>query len=219
MPAVLFGSISTLADTSELQRDAFNRAFARHGLDWNWSREEYAHLLESSGGRQRITEQADRAGVDVDADAVHATKSELFQDSLRSEPLTPRPGVVETIEAATRSGVKLGLVTTTSPDNVDALLAGLAPGLSREVFDVVVDSSTVDEAKPDPAAYRHALSVLGEEPGSCVAIEDNLGGVASATAAGLECIAFPNANTGGHDFPVDRTDRLADTQIVDRVTR
>jgi hypothetical protein len=33
---ILFGSISTVADTSELQREAFNAAFAEHGLDWRW---------------------------------------------------------------------------------------------------------------------------------------------------------------------------------------
>ena len=32
---------------------------------------------------------------------------------------------VETIEAAQREGLKLGLVTTTSPDNVDALVTAL----------------------------------------------------------------------------------------------
>ncbi|GAA4544890.1 HAD-IA family hydrolase [Pseudonocardia xishanensis] len=218
MPAVLFGSISTLADTSELQRDAFNRAFAQHGLDWSWSRDEYATLLESSGGRQRIADQAERAGVEVDADAVHRTKSELFQQTLATAALTPRPGVVETVEAARSAGVRVGLVTTTSPENVEALLTGLK--LDRENFDLVVDNTTVDEVKPDPAAYRHALSVLGEEPGACVAIEDNRGGVESATAAGLACIAFPNANTEGHDFPAatGRVDRLDAGDLVDRVS-
>ena len=40
MPAILFGSISTVADTSELQREAFNQAFAEHGLDWRWDRDD-----------------------------------------------------------------------------------------------------------------------------------------------------------------------------------
>ena len=51
MPAVLFGSIGALADTSELQREAFNEAFDAHGLDWNWSRDEYRALL--AGQRRR----------------------------------------------------------------------------------------------------------------------------------------------------------------------
>jgi hypothetical protein len=52
--ALLFGSISTVADTSELQRAAFNRAFAEHGLDWTWDRDDYRAMLATSGGRSRI---------------------------------------------------------------------------------------------------------------------------------------------------------------------
>ncbi len=36
--------------------------------------------------------------------------------------------------------------------------------------------------------------------GTAVAIEDNVGGVAAAAAAGVACIAFPNENTAGDDF-------------------
>jgi hypothetical protein len=54
MSAVLFGSISTLADTSELQRRAFNEAFVASGLDWNWSRDDYTAMLDSNGGAERI---------------------------------------------------------------------------------------------------------------------------------------------------------------------
>ena len=32
--AVLFGSIGTLAETSDLQRNAFNEAFKISGLNW-----------------------------------------------------------------------------------------------------------------------------------------------------------------------------------------
>ena len=33
MRALIFGSIGVLVETSELQRQAYNRAFAEHGLD------------------------------------------------------------------------------------------------------------------------------------------------------------------------------------------
>ncbi|MET0929093.1 MAG: hypothetical protein ABWX74_06215, partial [Aeromicrobium sp.] len=82
MSAILFGSISTLADTSELQRRAFNEAFSAHGLDWTWERDDYVGMLGSNGGAGRIAEYATSKGVDVDADAVHATKSQIFQDLL-----------------------------------------------------------------------------------------------------------------------------------------
>lgn len=200
MTTILFGSISTLADTSELQRDAFNRAFAEHGLDWSWDREEYRDLLRGNGGARRIADVASERGEQVDADAVHATKSSLFQQSLTETFPSARPGVVETITDARDRGDKVGLVTTTTPENVAALLAALAPELGEDAFDLVLDLTDVAETKPDPAVYRLAVERLGVQVGDCVAVEDNTGGVESATAAGIPCLAFPNENTAGHDF-------------------
>lgn len=199
MPALFFGSISTLADTSEVQRAAFNEAFASHGLDWSWDQEEYRKQLEGNGGQARIADYAEARGEVVDAAAVHAMKSELFQAHLREAGASPRDGVAETIEAARSQGLKVALVTTTSPDNVRALLDAI-PGLGADDFDLVVDTTHVEESKPHPAAYSFALQTLGEDAGSCVAVEDNVGGVRSALDAGVRCIAFPNTNTAAHDF-------------------
>ncbi|ROR93031.1 HAD family hydrolase [Nocardioides aurantiacus] len=214
MAAILFGSISSVADTSELQRESFNEAFAQHGLDWRWEHDDYVAMLESSGGADRVAAYAEERGQEVDARAVHATKSSIFQDKLISEGVEPRPGVVETIEAAHREGLKVGLVTTTSPDNIDALVTALRPHVDLRGFDVVVDVTQVEQPKPDRDAYAFALDRLDEQAGACVAIEDNLGGVEAATAAGVTVIAFPNANTAGHDFAgahsrVDKLDAAA----------
>lgn len=200
MSAVFFGSLSTLADTSELQRRAFNDAFAAHGLGWQWSRDDYVQMLASSGGAHRVTAYAAARGVGVDADAVHATKSRLFQELLRAGPITPRPGVIDTIAAAREHDHRLGFVTTTSRANVDAMLAALSPHVSAATFDLIVDRDSVHHPKPDPEAYEFALRQFGEPAGHAVAIEDNLGGVAAAGGAGVQCIAFPNSNTLGSDF-------------------
>ncbi|OAN41473.1 HAD family hydrolase [Mycolicibacterium iranicum] len=205
MSALLFGSISTVADTSELQRRAFNEAFEAHGLDWNWSRDEYVSMLGSNGGRDRIAQFARGRNEDVDADAVHSTKSAIFQEMLSSAGVSARPGVVETIERARQDGVRLGFVTTTSADNVEAVLAALAPAIGPDTFDLIVDGSAVSTGKPDPEVYRYALDKLGEDAAHAVAIEDNVGGVRAATDAGLTCVAFPNENTSGGDFTAAET--------------
>ncbi|WP_139977360.1 HAD family hydrolase [Nocardioides litoris] len=200
MPALLLGSISTVADTSEIQRDAFNRAFAEHGLDWTWDRDEYKTLLDSNGGRDRVADYAAKRGQEVDADAVHATKSKIYQDTLTSTDIAPRAGVAETIKAARDAGWKVGLVTTTSADNIAALGQALQGQVDFSELDVVVDQAKVGARKPDAEAYTFALSQLGEQAQDCVAIEDNLGGVASAKAAGVPVVAFPNGNTVDQDF-------------------
>ena len=221
MPAILFGSISTIADTSEMQREAFNRAFESHALDWSWSRDDYLAMLEESGGEARIAAYASQVGDDVDAAAVHATKSELFQQRLGEGGLEPRPGVAATVRGAKERGMEVALVTTTAGANLDALFAGLGTELGAADFDLVVDSASVESSKPAPDAYRFALERLGEDAGACVAIEDNLGGVAAAEAAGLRCVAFPNHNTAGHDFDaadarVESVDLDALAELIER---
>ncbi len=200
MPALLLGSISTVADTSELQRQAFNQAFAEHGLDWRWDQGQYRAMLAKSGGQARIAEYAQSLGQTVDAKAIHETKSRIFQENLGKDQVAPRAGVVDTIKTAKVNGWKVGLVTTTSPANVTALLDALSPDLGAADFDVIVDVSSVDKPKPDPAAYAYALRNLGESAADCVAVEDNVGGVEAAAAAGVPVIAFPNQNTAGDDF-------------------
>ena len=92
----------------------------------------------------------------------------------------------------------------------------------RADFDLIVDRSDVEDAEARPGRVRvRAGHARRAAPDECVAVEDNLGGVQAATAAGVACIAFPNENTAEHDFSgadrrVERLD-FADVQatIVD----
>lgn len=155
MTAILTGSTSTLPDTSEPQRRAFDDAFAQHGPGWSWDQQNRASMLATSGGQRRIAEQASQRGRAVDVDAadaaaVHATTSRLFQRALAATPPPARPGVVETIAAARQAGVRVGLVTTTSSENVEVLLGALE-AVQRSDLDVVMDSSLSRLLhRPDP---------------------------------------------------------------------
>jgi HAD superfamily hydrolase (TIGR01509 family) len=217
MSAILFGSISTIADTSELQRQAFNQAFKAHGLDWDWSREEYLAMLEKSGGQNRIVEYAHSMGQTVDAEAIHRSKSEFFQNSLTKSQVKPRFGVVETIQGAKSRGLKVAFVTTTSQENISMLMTALQPSIQVTDFDLILNDSSVDRPKLDKAAYTFALERLGEKSDDCIAIEDNLAGVESAMSAGLDCIAFPNENTAHHDFT--RANHLVDRLDFDELQK
>jgi HAD superfamily hydrolase (TIGR01509 family) len=198
MSAILFGSIGSIAETSELQRQAFNQAFEVHGLDWHWPRERYQKLLVYSGGEQRIAAWA--KGHKVDAHAIHETKSKIYQTLLAQAGVLPRSGVLDTIRAAQQHGIKVGLVSATSPDNVTQLISALHPHLHADDFDVMVNSSFIKLRKPAPDAYVYALGQLGLSAQDCIAIEDNEDGVAAAVAAGISCVAFPGANTADHNY-------------------
>lgn len=54
-----------------------------------------------------------------------------------------------------------------------------------------------ERGKPNPGLYLEALASLGLRPPQAVALEDSANGIAAAKAAGLACIAVPNAVTRG----------------------
>ncbi|MEM8658387.1 MAG: HAD-IA family hydrolase [Pseudomonadota bacterium] len=194
MNALLFGSIGSIVETSELQREAFNTAFQQHDLPWSWDQETYRDMLTVSGGAKRISDHARTLGVRVDAKAIHGTKTKLFQEMLAARPFTPRPEVLEALARARQQGLKTGFVTGTEAETVEIIAQRLAQ-LGAWEFDVVTSRALGLPGKPDPALYAHALGQIGVAASSAVAIEDNVDGVAAAKAAGLTVIASPGENT------------------------
>ncbi|MEM6331684.1 MAG: HAD-IA family hydrolase [Planctomycetota bacterium] len=225
MKALLIGSMGVLADTSERQRDAYNRVFAEHGVPIRWSQDDYQALLRHSGGQRRIAQAlaaqapkaqapkahaagaknpAAQAGAATgtatpNAAALHRQKAERFQRDVRENGVACRPGVVATIRDAQAAGCVVGFVTTTDAENLRAILSA-APDLSADDFAFVLHQQDVTERKPHPEVYRLAVQKLGLSPADCVAVEDNTDGLASAVAAGVRCYAFPGENNVGHDF-------------------
>ena len=163
MAAILFGSIGTIVETSELQREAFNRAFEDHDLDWNWSRTEYRELLTNSGGADRIETYAKSRNQKVDARAIHLSKSERFQQMLRNTPLRPREGVSDVIRSSKTNGFKIAFVTTTLRANLDALFESVRSHILKSDFDLVTDASLIQCPKPAGDVYDYALQSLAED--------------------------------------------------------
>ena len=198
--AILFGSIGTLLETSELQRTAFNQAFSENGLDWNWNQAQYQNLLKKSGGRQRIEDYAAQQGVEVDAKKLHNEKTKIFDDLMVSGNVLLRPGVANLIEQALDNGIKLAFVTSTSKDNVDAVFQALKNQLNRSNFSFIGNDKMVSNTKPKPDIYLKALSELNLEAQDCIAIEDTEVSMQSALAASIKCIGFPGAFAKDNDF-------------------
>ena len=53
--SIFFGSIGVLAETSELQRQAYNTALKLNGINWQWNIGTYCGLLQKPGGQKRLS--------------------------------------------------------------------------------------------------------------------------------------------------------------------
>lgn len=200
---LMFGSIGSIAETSDIQRRAYNQALREAGLAWEWNRDTYAELLEQSGGKERLAMLATATGAKLSPDridAVHARKTELACAEIVRDGVAPRPGVVGLVALAKTRGMTLAFVTTTYRANVDAIFAGLGEALAASDFDYIVSRDAVIVGKPAPDAYLVTLRDLGVDAGDAVAIEDTAVSVMSAKRAGVATIATPGAITAGQDF-------------------
>ena len=112
---------------------------------------------------------------------------EAMVSLLTTGPVPVLPGAVELVEQVRAAGLPYALVTSSEPEVVDAVLAGL-----DVVFPVIVCAADVSHAKPDPEGYLLAAAKLGAEPGQCIALEDSLNGVRAAEAAGYRTVAVPS---------------------------
>lgn len=205
LQAIIFGSIGTLTETSELQRRAFNAAFAEAGLGWHWDAETYGRLVADggSGGAARITDFAADRGTPLpaaEATQLHARKSALFQELMASEGLQPNPGVVELLHEARSLGIGLAMASTTSAANIDAMFAATAPALTRDMFDIVYSAETVARGKPAPDVYLATLDHLGVPAAAAVAIEDTRQSLAAPLAAGITTLVVPGSVARTQDF-------------------
>ena len=198
--AIFFGSIGTLAETSDLQRRAFNQAFAEAKLDWHWDVELYKKLLKKSGGRSRIQDYATQNGIDVDVPSLHQRKTEIFNRSMAEKTLALRPGVSEVINYAIDAKMYLAFVTTTSKANVDALFFALDKQIQRSSFNFIGDETIVSNPKPNPEIYQIALTELGVKPKESIAIEDTEISMEAALTANIDCVAFPGQISQGNSF-------------------
>ena len=189
--ALLFGSIGTIVETSEIQRKSFNSAFKIEGLKWNWTKEIYKNLLNKSGGEERILRYAKQTKTNVNSKNIRKLKTKVFNRYLKKNKLKLRPGVKEIIKYSKKNQIKLALVTSTTLDNINSIFFCLRENLNKKDFNFIGNSTLVKKPKPSAKIYKLALKKLRLSPKECIAIEDTQESLNSAIKAKLRCFIFP----------------------------
>ena len=199
---LLFGSIGSIVESSEIQRQAYNAALNEAGLTWQWDEVIYRELLLQSGGRDRLSMLGAATGQQLSDQMIaqiHARKTEIACATFAIQRPALRPGVSKLMEFAAENGWKRGFVTSTETANIEAALA-LDPTVARGQFDVIIGRVDVERGKPHPEAFQTALKRLGATPADAIAIEDTASSVASAVRAGIMTVAVPGAFASDQDF-------------------
>lgn len=220
--ALIFDVDGTLAETEELHRQAFNLAFARHGLDWQWDRSVYKDLLRVTGGKERMRAYHERLEAalplsDIDIAELHRIKTAHYAELVEAGRCPLRPGVTDLLGAAKARGQRLAIATTTSHANIDALLSQALGKSWASDFDAIVAGDDVRRKKPAPDVYLEILARLKLEASDCVAIEDSANGLLAASRAGIPVLItrsmfFADDDFTGAHVVLDDLSELSDRQ-------
>jgi beta-phosphoglucomutase len=123
-------------------------------------------------------------------------KSRIYQELIRGGfPLLP--GVGQFIKNAA-ARYPLALASGARRDEIESTLE--LTGL-KGYFSVIVAAEDFRQGKPHPESFLLALELLNAvvkpsspiQPEECLVVEDSIGGVAGARAAGMACMAVTNS--------------------------
>lgn len=208
MKAIIFDCDGVLADTErDGHRVAFNKAFAKKGLQTEWGVELYGELLKVSGGKERMRHYFDNygwpanvAGKDALIKELHKLKTDYFMEIIESGQLPLRPGVARFVDEAVAADMTLAICSTSHERAVN-LVAEVLLGPERKArFSEILAGDVVSKKKPDPEIYNLASERLKLEPSECVVIEDTRVGLLAAKAAGMHCVVTTNGYSENEDF-------------------
>ncbi|MET0014487.1 MAG: HAD family hydrolase [Sedimenticola sp.] len=211
LEVLLFDVDGTIADTErDGHRVAFNKAFAEEGLDWEWSVELYGKLLAVTGGKERIKHYLKHFNTEFqlpdDGDAfiahLHKMKTAHYTRMMAEGTIPLRPGIRRLLDECRASGVRLGIATTTTPENVTALLRSGLGDEGESWFEVIAAGDIVPKKKPAPDIYVWAMEKLGVGPEVCAALEDSHNGIRSVNDADIPTVIITvNGYTEHEEFP------------------
>jgi HAD superfamily hydrolase (TIGR01509 family) len=207
--AVVFDMDGVLIDSEPIWRAVERRVLARVGIhvtDQDLERTMGVPIQEvvEQWHRRRPWDEPDRREI------VRAIVEGVAEAVEREVALNP--GAREAVRYFRKLGLRLALASSSPRRLIDAVLAlsGLA-----EAFEVVLSAEEEERGKPDPAVYLSAARELGIPAERCLAVEDSINGVRSATAAGMVCVAVPGASStdptfGGADLVLGSLRELDD---------
>jgi len=127
-------------------------------------------------------------------------KTDIFVGRIADGLISLRTGVERLINDALGNNLRLAIATTTSYENVKAILdSGLGDNALND-FEIIAAGDIVKNKKPSPEIYNYVLEKMNLKANECVAIEDSEIGFNSSTAAGLKTLVTLSEYTKSKNF-------------------
>lgn len=192
--AIIFDFDGLIVDTEGPIFEVWQRIYRERGQEL--PREQWLSIIgTASGPFDPLIDLGQRTGIPLDADELNRLERAYYREATVAQALLP--GVGRYLDDARALGLKTAIASSSSREWVREHLERF--GIANR-FDTVVCKDDVTRTKPDPELYRAALDRMGVRSEHAIALEDSTNGIRAAKAAGLFCVAVPNAMTADLDL-------------------
>ena len=192
--AVLWDMDGTLIDSEEFHWISWRNAMANEGIVI--TREQF----RSSFGQRNdsiIPSWLGAAATPERIERISNAKEELYRQLVRTEGMTPLPGVASWLHRLHEQGWLQAIASAAPQANIEIVLEALS---DSRFFKGIVSADDVHKGKPDPEVYLIAASRVGASPDRCIVVEDAVAGVEGARSAGMRSIGVSH---NGNHLPAD----------------
>ncbi|WP_395446381.1 HAD family hydrolase (plasmid) [Aminobacter sp. UC22_36] len=182
---VIFDCDGVLVDSEPLAALAYERAYAKNGLQIKAEVVAHGVGMKQSDIIKKIHELTGHLLPEEATDDIWNETKTLFTEQLIST--RDLPVFLQSLQVARC------VASSSSVERINHSLA--VTGLAGHFGDAIFSSSMVARGKPAPDIFLFAAERMGFEPARCVVIEDSRYGVQGALAAGMTAIGYVG---GGH---------------------
>jgi HAD superfamily hydrolase (TIGR01509 family) len=192
--AVILDFDGLIVDTETPIFEAWRTVYRRRGQELGL--DVWQHALGTHGGFDPHAHLGTLLGEPLAHDALLEEVQALNRVACDAQPLLA--GVEDLLQAARALGLGTAVASSSTHGWVEGWLSRHGIG---ERFDVVCGREDVAQVKPAPDLFLLAAERLGVPPEACVVFEDSPNGMRAARAAGMRCVAVPNALTRNLALP------------------
>lgn len=151
-------------------------------------------------------------GAGIDYEAMFREKRMYSYRWIQEHGVPVKSGLRELLSYLRGQGIAAAVATASSREWTQGNVKGA--GLDR-YFDAYIYGDMVAEAKPDPAIFLLAASMLGRKPGECMVLEDSFNGIRAAASGGFLPVMVPDQDEPDEELTrllAARCDTLSEVQ-------
>lgn len=183
---VLFDMDGLLFDTERLHLEIDIRLAGEMG--YTLPPDLISQLFGSNEQRVRRL-MLDALGPDFNYDYFYSSSVRRVQEEIQKNGVPVKAGAESLLSWLRQRGISTAVASSSPHKTIlhHLFLTGLEP-----CFDAAVGGDQVGASKPAPDIFLQAAAALGLPPGHCLALEDSVAGVQSASRAGCITVTIPD---------------------------